>query len=142
MAKDNDPPNQGAFPFDDEQPRRKRRPPKKPPVLDDEAARAAKKEGMARAARNSDDWLHDAMGEFRMWLRQQKAAGVREIQIEEFRAVSCCQPPKHNVWGSFATAAERAGLLRGLYHSDGSTRKRRTRSVKTHSHETRLWEIV
>lgn len=82
------------------------------------------------------DWPVLVLAELREWLAVQKASGVREMTIEQFRDVAVNQPNSSKCWGNLPKMALKAGLIRA------TDRFVKASSVKTHSHPVKVWEIV
>lgn len=105
------------------------------------ASYAAKRAGMQLALDIAGDWRDRVLVELRAWCADQRAQGLTEITLEQFRAVALNVPPAHQCWGSVPSLACKAGILEPMAHPDGSPVMRFAESVRTHRHPVRAWRL-
>lgn len=80
-------------------------------MLDAAQGSALKEQGMQMAIDFAGDWPEEVILELRAWLAVQKAIGLTNISIEQFRSQAKSQPDSHKCWGSLPRMACKAGLL-------------------------------
>jgi len=111
-------------------------------VLNERHGERLKTEGMQQALDFSGPWGEAVVLELTGWLATQKAMGIRDVTIEQFRAQASNQPESHKAWGSLPGMACKANLLRPKWAAPGVQARIRAAAPKTHAHEVKVWEIV
>lgn len=111
-------------------------------MLDAAQGSALKEQGMQLAIDFAGDWPEEVILELRAWLAVQKAIGLTNISIEQFRSQAKSQPDSHKYWGSLPRMACKAGLLAPMLDQAGERVYRRAASPKTHAHPVAMWRLL
>jgi len=101
-----------------------------------------KREGVQLALDLSGPWAEAVLVELAGWLITQKAMGIHEVTIEQFRAQARNQPESHKAWGSVPARACRAGLIAPKWAAPGVQARVKAAAPRTHCHEIKVWTIA
>ena len=105
-------------------------------ILDFEGGKTAKEAGIERASRGAgSDWIDQGVNSLVGYLRKNGPAPIEQWRDWYLRNGGQA-PVSHKAWGALTNAAVKRGLIKptGQY--------RPARSIKTHGHFVRKWEVT
>lgn len=111
-------------------------------ILNPTASAEAKRHGQQLALELSGSWAEEVMSELAAWIAVQKARGIRDITVEQFRAQARHQPASHKAWGTLPARACRAGLITPKWAAPGVQARVKAAAPRTHSHEIKVWSVT